>query len=237
MPSLVRSIPLVAALLTATVLTACTAAQIRMPEGFASNAQVYDVSGNSPRRHNQPMRFGPYSALEMREGGTLSWGFPIGKVDVINTRQRIAFTLVALNQNPVEVQCLKRSWAAEHGHELRRLEIDLTAVAGPLMNCGLRMESGDVLALNLARSGNYLKGHLASPWGDFAIRSVHGFNGSPFTTPDPTGFEISRGGITVAVVDVLNAGRVHFDRDLSESQKTFLAAAASALLMEADRRA
>ncbi|UWX04212.1 hypothetical protein H1235_02475 [Pseudoxanthomonas sp. NC8] len=38
---------------------------------------AYEVSGHSPRRSNEPVRFGPYRAVEMRDGGTFSWAVPL----------------------------------------------------------------------------------------------------------------------------------------------------------------
>lgn len=58
--------------LFAIALSACAPAQVRMPEGFGARAAAYEVSGHSPRRFNQPLRFGTYSAQAMREGSTFA---------------------------------------------------------------------------------------------------------------------------------------------------------------------
>jgi hypothetical protein len=211
-------------------LVACVPAQMRIPDGFAGQADSYEVSGHSPRRFNEPVRFGPYSALEMREGSTFAWAIPLGVADLGRRSRPFAFTLVAREQAPVEVQCRARTWTfggdSDHG-----VELDLTALAGPMLACGLRFDDGAALPLELARDGTAFHGRLASPWGDYTLRSVHGFEGSSLASSVANGFEVVRGQRPVALVDRLNAGRVHFDGGLPADERVYLAAAAAALLM------
>ena len=214
------------------VLAACMPVQVRMPDGFAANASTHEVSGHSPHRFNQPVRFGPYSALELREGNTFGWGFPVGTIDVGRAARRYSFTLIARDQPPVEVQCRNRSWTAAHGDASQRLEVDLTALAGPLMVCGLRFDGADQpMALEMSRQGTRLQGRLRSPWGEYTVRSLHGVEGSSWPAAEATGFEVLHGGTPLMVVDMLNAGRVHMDHHLDDEERVYLAAAAAALLL------
>jgi hypothetical protein len=215
---------------SAVLLVGCTPAQVRMPAGFSEEVTSYEVSGHSPRRFNEPVRFGPYSALEMREGGTFAWAIPLGVADLGRRARPFAFTLVARAQAPVEVQCRARTWTFA-GDRDRGLELDLTALAGPMLACGLRFDDGGALPLELARDGTGFHGRLASPWGVYALRSVHGFEGSSIPSSVANGFEVVRGQRSVALVDRLNAGRVHFDGRLAADERVYLAAAAAALLM------
>jgi hypothetical protein len=216
----------------ATLLTACSTAQVRMPDGFASHATPYEVSGHSPRRFNEPVRFGPYSALEMREGSTFTWALPLSSVGVGRTSKPYAFTLVAIDQPPVEVQCRVRTWSAGIGSASRRLEVDLTSLVGPMMACGMQLEGEPPMPLELSRGGTRMQGKLSAPWGaEYEVRSIVHMEGTRIANTTPTGYEISgREGI-VAVVDVLNAGRVHLDNQLDEEQRVYFAAASAALLM------
>ena len=227
-----RGIGLVAVATAA--LAGCETAQVRVPDGFAANASQYDVSGHSPRRFNEPVRFGPYSALEMRDGGTFSWAIPVGSVDVGRAARHYAFTLVARDQPPVEVQCRVRTWTAARGDSDSMLEVDLTALAGPMMACGLWLDGApQAMPLELSRKGTRMDGRLQSPWGEYQVRSLHGYAGSSWPAAEPTGFEVLQSGSPLMVVDMLNAGRVHMDPGPDGEQRAYLAAAAAALLLVA----
>lgn len=231
-----RRLAMAGGVFAALVLAACAPAQLRMPDGFASGATAWAVSGHSPRRFGEPVRFGPYSALGMRDGNTFSWTVPVGHMDFGSSERPYAFTLVAIGQPPVEVQCrvssLVLGQGSVQGRVERRLELDLTGLEGPMLGCGLFHEDADrALLLELARDGVRLQGRLASPWGDYEVRSLHGYENSPVESYGPTGFEIVRDGMPVMVVDVVNGGRVLIDQRVDASQRSYLAAAAAALLL------
>ena len=219
--------PVAVCLLLLPLLPACTPAQMRMPDGFAADAVAYGVSGHSPRRFNQPVRFGPYSALRMREGSTFSWRVPLPAFDVGRTSRPYDYTMVARDQPPVEVQCRTQAWTVGRGDASGRLTVDVTALAGPLLACGLPPQ-----ALEVMHEGDGLRGHLRSPWGsDYTVRAVYGYQGTPVSGMTPTGYAIADGGSALAVVDVVNGGRVHLDRRLDDEQRVYVAAAAAALLL------
>lgn len=229
----VSGIGLVAVLLATTGLTAaCATLQARLPDGFAAQATAYPVSGHSPRRFNEPVRIGPYSALEMREGSTFAWSIPLGSADLRRTSKPYAFTLVALELPPVEVQCLTRATWAGTGSEARRLEIDMTALEGPMMECGLRMDGMPPRGMQLARKGMGLVGTLDAPWGDrYEISSLSHYEGSKWRSGTPTAYRIASGEETLAVVDVVNAGRVHLATSIDAERRVYFAAAAASLLL------
>ena len=218
-------------------LAACTPAQLRMPAGFAaSDATTWPVTGHSPRRAGEPVRFGPYSALELRDGATFGWALPVGRVDFGRSERRFAFTLVAIGQPPVEAQCRVRNIAlgqdGANGRVETRVELDLTALAGPMLECGLVHDGiAPALALHLERSGTHLDGHLDSPWGRYDVRSLHGMQGTRIAAYAPTGFEIVGQGRTPMVVDLIDAGHVFLDPSVPEEQRTYFAAVAAALLL------
>lgn len=229
----VRLLAAVLALLATTALTAaCTTLQARLPDGFAAQSTTYAVTGHSPRRFNEPVRIGPYSALEMREGDTFSWSIPFGSAGLRRTTKPYAFTLVARDLPPVEVQCLTRAAWAGTGGESRRLEIDLTAFDGPLMDCGLRMDGMPPRGLRLARTGRGLSGTLDAPWGErYEVSSLSHYEGSKWRSGTPTAYRIGTAADTLAVVDVVNAGRVHLATGIEVEQRVYFAAAAASLLL------
>ena len=231
-PRALRSIALAMLVASCGLVASCSTVQARLPDGFADHAATYAVTGHSPRRFNEPVRIGPYSALEMREGSTFSWSIPFGNAGFKRTTKPYAFTLVDIDLPPVEVQCLTRASAAGFGSEDRRLEIDLTALDGPLMDCGLRMDGMQPTGMHLARKGMGLAGTLEAPWGKaYEVTSLSHYEGSSWRSGTPTGYRIGVGADTLAVVDVLNEGRVHIDTGIDPEQRVYLAAAAASLLL------
>lgn len=227
-----RRLAATALLLAGSGLTAsCGTLQARLPEGFAAQATSHPVTGHSPRRFNEPIRIGPYSALEMREGATFSWSIPLGSVAVRWTSQTHAFTLVARDQSPVEVQCLTRTTWAGTGSGMWRVEVDLTALDGELMVCGLKMEGMPPYNMTLQPVGQGGAGVLEAPWGSYAIDSLSHYEGSKWRSGTPTAYRIAADGRTLATVDVVNAGRVHLANAIDPEQRMYFAAAAAALLL------
>jgi hypothetical protein len=218
--------------IAALALTGCTPAQVKLPTGFAERAVVHDVTGHSPRRFNEPMHFGPYSARRLKDGGTFRQGVGAGRLALIDSERPYAFTLTTLGQPPVEVQCDSRNSRLRHGDDDSTLELDLTAIQGPVLACGLRLGgSGPVMPLELSRRGNRLEGRLDSPWGPLAVRSLHGYAGSAVTSMDASGFEVSQAGEPWMVVETINAGRVLLDPSNDPRRQVYLAALATALLL------
>lgn len=168
----------------------------------------------------------------MREGSTFSWRVPLPAFDVGRTSRPYDYTMVARDQPPVEVQCRTQAWTVGRGDASGRLTVDVTALAGPLLACGLRMDGRPPQALEVMHEGDGLRGHLRSPWGsDYTVRAVYGYQGTPVSGMTPTGYAIADGGSALAVVDVVNGGRVHLDRRLDDEQRVYVAAAAAALLL------
>jgi hypothetical protein len=231
MKSLINAIFIVAGGAGVAALAGCTAAEVRLPDGFASRADAWDVSGYSPRRFNQALRFGPYSALQMREGSTFSWSIPLHGVELQRSARPYAFTQAAPGQAPVEVQCRSVAWNIGRGDDSQRLSFHPGALAGPLMACGLRHGNGFTGALELSRDGTQLRGRLDGATGGYEVRSTHAMAGTSLRSSDPTGFEFRRNGTVLALVDLLNAGRVHLDRNLAAEERVYLAAAASSILL------
>ena len=223
---------LLPAAIAATLLAACAPAQVKLPADFAAGAVVHAVDGHSPRRFDQPVFIGPYSARRLQDGDTFQWEAGDGRTSMLDSERAYAFTLTTAGQPPVHVQCLSRQSLLRHGDEDAMLEIDLTALEGPLLSCGLQFDGSDaVMPLELAARGNRLEGSLGSPWGNLSMRSLHGFDGSALSSMDANGFELASKGQTWMVVETINAGRVLFAPATDGRQRTYLAAAATALLM------
>lgn len=217
-------------------MAACTPVQLRMPEGFAASAAAWPVTGHSPRRSGEPLRFGPYSTTGVDEGATFSWRLPSDRLDIGGSGRPYAFAMHATGEASVEVQCRVSTLAlghdSENGRVESRTELDLTPLRGPALGCGLHSDdTAEAMALELARDGTRLHGQLETPWGVHDVRSLHGYEGLSATAYGVNGFEVLDNGRVVMVVDMLNAGRVHVDDSVPPDQRSFLAAAAAALLL------
>ncbi len=227
-----KTVSCLCAAIAATLLAACAPAQVKLPTGFAGRAVVHAVDGFSPRRFNQPMFIGPFSARRLEDGDTFQWAQGTGRTSLLDSARAYAFTLTTAGAPPVEVQCQSRQSVLRHGDEDSMLELDLTAAEGPMLSCGLRLGgAGPVLPLELGARRNHLEGRLGSPWGEFTLRSLHGLEGSAVTSMDATGFEFRRGGTPWMVVETINAGRVLLEPTADARQQAYLAAAATALLL------
>lgn len=228
-----KPIALLSAAIAATLLGACAPAQVKLPADFAQSAVVHPVDGHSPRRFNQPIFIGPYSARQLQDGDTFQWQDGLGRrTSMIDSERAYAFTVTTAGQPPVQVQCFSRQSLLRHGDEDSMLEIDLTGLEGSLLSCDLRLgDAGPVMPLELAARGNRFEGRLDSPWGGLALRSLHGFDGSAISSMDANGFEVLHEGRTWMVVETINAGRVLLDPSTDGRQRAYLAAAATALLM------
>lgn len=218
--------------LAAIALTACAPAQVKLPAGFAERADAYAVSGHSPRRFNQPIHVGPYSARRMEDGDTFGWALAGSRLAWREGARSYAFTVTTQGQPPVEVQCDSRQSVLRHDDGDSSLELELSAFRGPVLSCGLRVgNAGPVMVLELAVASQGFEGNLDSPWGTFALHSLHGFEGSAWSAMDANGFEVVRAGEPWMVVETINAGRVLMAREAAPRQRVYLAAAGVALLM------
>ncbi len=219
-------------LLFAAASTSAREARLHLPEGLHAQAAVYAVSGLSPRRHGEPVRIGPYSALALREGDRFGGEIPLGRPVLRGLDQAWAFTEIALGQAPVQVQCNARARALVRGDADSSLSVDLDALRKyPVLACGFRVDGEDVQALSLHRSGGRLEGSTTGTGTAYRIRSLHALQGTPLRSGTPAGYEIRRGERVMMVVDRLNAGAVAMDADLPPDERVSLAALASALLM------
>lgn len=226
----VPSLIAVFALLPAAV--AAREATVRLPEGFAATPEVHAVEGFSPRRFRQPLVFGPYSARVQDGGDTAGGTMPLGRLDLREGERPHAFLLTTRGQPAIGVDCVGQAVRLVEEDEEGGWELDLTPASGPALECALGISADEPdRRLSLDVTGRGYAGRVASPWGELRIASLHGYAGSRFTSPEPTGFVVSHEGRPQLVVDLLNRGRVLMDPALDPRQRAWLAAVAAALLL------
>ena len=222
---------LAAACLFLSALSACTPAQMRVPDGFGHSSTAYPVDGLSPRRVDSPITFGPYTARSVREGGTLTWSVPLGSVDLSRAGQRLAFSLEVEGDEVVNVACQRREWTLSHGRD-EPLAVDLTELSGPWMECDLNDGEGGG-TLQLTRRGHKVEGTLRRAGGpSLTVSGQNALEGSPLPLDRPAGFVVRTDGNSVlAAVDGLNRGSVYLGNGLGARERNLLAATSVALLM------
>ncbi|GAB6195521.1 hypothetical protein [Lysobacter xanthus] len=223
-------VTLACALALAPLLSACTAARVQHPASLAASATVLDVRGISPRRAGQPVSIGPYTAREVDDGGTFAWAVPLGGADVGRAARRYAFSLQSSDAPTIEVACVNRAWTAGRG-DAQRLSVDLTRLAGPLLDCELR--DGDRRGrLTLARTGGDLEGRLELPeTAPLPVRSTRALEGTSLPLASPTGYIVGEPARSLMLVDVVDGRQVHLDPTVAAGARPWWAAAAAALLL------
>lgn len=227
-----RAFLLVVPLMLAATIGQAREARLRMPDGVPEAMDTLVVSGHSPRRHGEPVRIGPYSALELREGHHFGWEIPVGRPALRGLDAGWAFTQIAIGQAPVEVQCRARARTLVRGDADSSLSVDLDMLrTRPVLVCAFRSDGEERHVLELFRRGERLEGTAAGPGGTYRITSLHRLEGTPLPSGIPVGYQVREDSGTVMVVDRLNAGTVSLDRSLSPAQHVPLAALATALLM------
>ena len=225
------SVPLSCLLLAAAPLAA-REASVRLPEGFGPEAQVHGVQGYSPRRFQQPLVFGPYSARIQEGGDTRGGRAAIGRADLREGERRHAFLLTTVGQPVLDVECTGQALALGEEDEDGGWSLDLGALAGPVLECSLHASLDDPgRRLVLMQRARGLEGHFDAPWGRLRLASLHGYAGSRVTSPEPTGYVIEGEEGALMVVDLLNAGRVLLAPGLDDRRRAWLAAVAAALLL------
>lgn len=201
-------------------LTACTTAQLELP------SDAMPVSGANPRRWNAPISFGDWHTATVREGIKRSFLIDYGLVDHARADQAYRLTI-----DGVAVDC--------HTSEVvigaAGFFVDPNLGQSPLLVCGYERD-GKRSVLALSRTGKSepsLLGELKEVGGDsLQVRSLHRAQGVSIASGDPFGYEITRGGQRVAVIETINRGRVWIDPQALD--RDMLAAAAASLLLFRD---
>jgi hypothetical protein len=203
---------------------ACQTAQMQVAPSLAS-APAMAVEGANPRRWNTPIRFGPWSTLEAREGLTWQFAHRLLASDAHFATQPYRFALTAGDQ-PLQGECITRALLlSSHGYA-----VDPTLGQMPALACGFRATEEGTLRLR-ATSRNTEEGEVAFAGTTWEVRSVHRLAGSRVRTGDPMGYEVTDRERVLAAVETINHGRVWISPTLEEEDRGKVALVATALLM------
>lgn len=210
--------------LTLILATACQTAQMQVTPSLAS-APAMAVEGANPRRWNAPIRFGPWSTLEAREGLTWQFGKRLLGIDARFAFQPYQFALAAGDQ-PLQGECITRALVLSRNG----LAIEPARNEVPALACGFRAAEEGTLRLRTTLR-NTEQGEIAFGGSTWEVRSVHEIIGGKVRNGDPVGYEITDGERTLAAVETINHGRVWMSPALDEEERGKVALAATALLL------
>jgi hypothetical protein len=207
-------------LLSLVLLAGCATVQLDL------RPDAYSVRGANPRRWNQPISFGEWSATSVNEGTTRSFLADTGILQIGKTDQAYR-----MNVNSIAVECHTRELVIGKWDVF----VDPTFGREPILVCGFdRGRTQSVLALSRTGKGEpSLRGELRELGGpSFEVRSLHRAPGSRIASGEPFGYEILRDGTQIAVVETINQGRVWIDPTVAN--RDTLAATAMSLLLFRD---
>jgi hypothetical protein len=236
-PTSIRASTILAPLLLAAMLTSCaiTSARLAMPEGFAPEDGGYAVDGHRVRYAGKPVRFGPYAATGVTGSGLpMTWTLtgPLFGLGVGKESRRYAFEFAAPRTTGIQIRCQSSEWFVSLRRDRFSAQIP-TSTEKPVLGCDIVSAAADIepMPMRLWARGNDIFGSLRM--GDIAyeVESLRGIEGVRMEIGEPTGYRFSRAGRILAVVDVLDAGRVYFAAGIEVAERDRLAAAAAALLM------
>jgi hypothetical protein len=218
------------ALLCVAGLAACRTAEMAIDPTLAGSTEPFVVEGANPRSWRTPIRFGPYRTSVVDIGATRSWLVEALGLGVGEARQPYAITLETPS-GPFRVECVNRQLEAYY----RGFFVELTGRKSPVLLCGLREASGQGWAFALSTATVGYTGTLgptgAAGGERLEVVSIHSFAGTPISSPEPVGWQVSRDAAVLAAVESVNAGRVWLAPTLAAGERDRLAALATALLL------
>lgn len=219
-------------LLPVLVLVACTPARVRMPATPMPGASAHDVHGHSPRDWRQPLAFGPFRTAPVVDGGTFAWTESVEGTTLVESLRPYRFVLRAGDGPSVEVEC--RTQKAVLVRPRSGFELDASAFnRDTRLECALHAPGHGTWLLTLrgTRDGR-LSGELERGITLLQVRSLHAYEGSGITSPEPLGYAIDDGEAPAMVVETINAGRVVLAATPKDRHPVLAAAAAALLLFD-----
>jgi hypothetical protein len=225
---------LVLVLLSASLLAACQAARMPLPDDLAE-AERLVVSGRHGLRFNQRLRFGTYETDRVSRTGTR--GRERGMAESAQQRDRrqaYRFTLLENGQAHWFVACEIRLTNVRF--DLVVVEVHPTDESGLYCNVQSLADSSHAWELDLQeRRGRPLAGTLALGDEQLDVIGTNELRGS-LPLGATSGYQITAGQEVLGSVEVVNRGAVWLHRDLDPERRRVLAAVAAALLLLDDLR-
>ncbi len=208
-----------------------------IPSHLEARSEGYPCIGRGGFTLSEQFTFGPYQVENVHRGWTTTTAWGIIFYERSHSRQPFEYTL----QGPTGAP-----WQGQAATGVRKSDLKGTVAGGELtwgigsdLNFVVRIGQGDepeawTLVLGEGNRDTTLTGQYSDGKTTYRIEGSHQLAGSPMPLVDTAGFLIYDGTRLIAAVDLINAGSVYFDRQLSAARRDPLAAAATALLLYQD---
>ena len=219
------------------VAAGCQTARMAVPADLEPRSEIYPCIGRGGFTLSEKFSFGPYLVSEVRRGWTHRFSWSIAAYKRSSAKQEFEFTL----QTPAG-----RTWQGQAATGVRKQDLQDTFAGGEFTwgltrdvqfaaRLGLAGETNAwTLALAEARGDVVLDGTLTDGAAAYRIEGSRQLAGTSMPLMENAGFLLYDGTRLVAAIDLVNAGSVRFDKDLSPAQREPLAAAAATLLLYRD---
>lgn len=193
------------------------------------------VQGRQGLRIREGLRFGGYSAVDVRRSWTSGRDLRIDTYARERRAQEYAFTLREDDVPRWTVECEARVFV--QGLEVASVSV-LTDDRSSL-DCRLEPAGGgDGWRLGLEEQRERpLGGALSGPDGRYDVVGTNRIEGGKLPASQTTGYELRSGERVVGAVEVIGGGAVRLRPELGATERAVLAAAAAALLLLEDLRA
>jgi len=228
-------------LLLVSALPACriTPALSSLPDDLPAATEEWRVTGHDVRYAGAPVTFGPYSTATVSGSGLSSrWALTGEHLGFGRESSRFGFQLERERTPVLGAGCGSSldfiRLQAGNAHVDIGNPRDAPALECSIWPAGGNPASAPAGELLLWQKGWDIVGTLRGPFGQVDIVSTRRLEGVPMPMGVPVTYRFTREGRLVAHVDVLDAGAMHLVPGLTESDRDWLAVAATALLMKVD---
>ena len=208
-----------------------------MPLQLESQATSFQCTGRGGFSLSERFEFGPYSVTDVRRGWTSrsSWG--IASFEQSRARQQYEYRVKMPDG---------AKWFGQAATGVKKNDIKAEAWGGQLimglsfdLNFVVRMSregqaSTWTLILSQNTGSDILKGSLTDGEMVYAVESTRRLAGTSIPLMETSGYVITKNGLPIAAVEVLNEGSVRFANNLDASERDMLAAASAAILLYKD---
>jgi hypothetical protein len=220
-------------LLSASLLAACQAARMPLPDDLAE-AERLVVSGRQGLRLNQRLRFGTYETDRVSRTSTRGRDRGTEAAQQRDRRQSYRFTLLENGQAYWFVACEIRLTNVR----LDLVVVDVHPTDESVLYCNVQSLADPARAWELdlrERRGRPLAGELVSGGERLDVVGTNELHGS-WPGGSTSGYQFRAGQDVLGSVEVVNRGAVWLSRDLDPERRRVLAAVAAALLLLDDLR-
>ncbi len=218
----------------------CQLAKMEVDPALA-DAPAMAVKGNTGRMWDRQIQFGAWRTATVKEGWTRDMRHEVGTANEVsaldNLSKRYRFDLPTTS-GTVAAQCAQLGQVATHtrtrGSKQTSVAVDLAMLRKlPALQCTYEGIGGGSLKLlqQLAVAPEHA-GEVEFAGGQWSVTEVARIEGARTHSVAPlSGFEIRRGGIAIAAVELINSGRVWISPSLSQLERDRAAAIVTTLLL------